>query len=90
MRTSLIKDYLATGYIIYEAHTPYKVVCGAALPEEIARYVKLHNLDTGRAWISCSSGVYEVESYEAVAMDTKKFVMTLQTAVNKFTEEKQI
>lgn len=89
MRTSFIKDYLSTGYIIYTENSR-RVVCGAALPEEIARYVKLHNLDTGRAWISCSSGVYEVESYEAVAMDTKKFVMTLQTAVNKFTEEKQI
>lgn len=81
-----IKEYTNFGYVVYYEQS-HRIVCASGLPEDIARYVKLHNLQPGRAWISFSDGVYEVESREQVALDHKKFVMSLQTAINNLEEE---
>lgn len=90
MRTTTIKDYTPFGYIVYEEHSPHKIVCGSGLPIDIARYAKLHNLDAGKCWISFRDGVYEVTSAEQYAMDHKHFIASLRTIIDNLNGEQQI
>lgn len=81
-----IKEYTNFGYIVYTERT-HNVVCASGLPEDIARYAKLHSLNPGKCWIAFNDGVYEVESREQVAMDHKRFVMALSTAIDNLNKE---
>lgn len=82
-----IKEYLPDGFIVYTTKS-HKVICGAGLPNNIARYVQTHNLQPGKAWISFSDGYYEIESCEQVAMDHKKYRCSLASLLEGDEEEK--
>lgn len=75
-----IKEYTSDGFIVYTAKG-HKVVCGAGLPVNIARYVQTHNLQPGKCWISFNDGVYEIESTEMCGLDHKKYRCSLASLI---------
>lgn len=74
------KTYISSGFIVFSKNSK-KVVCGAGLPSELAKYIKTNELKPGKCWISFSDGVYEIESKEQCGMDHKSYRCSLASLI---------